>query len=140
MVYECWFTLLILIYFKADVKPIFPFFVICLHLDRCCYQGDCGRSYNHFFLQMLLPFCVCDGKTTHITCYDLIFTTMAVSILEYVGELARNFEERYKAPSPIHDHLNISDHNVTIDNFSILGREDQNLFKNHKRSPIHKSE
>ena len=50
---------------------------------------------------------------------------------EYIGESARNFEERFKehlkAPSPIHDHLNISGHAVTIDNFSILEREDQNL-------------
>ena len=49
---------------------------------------------------------------------------------EYIGESARNFEERFKehlkAPSPIHDHLNISGHAITIDNFSILGREDQN--------------
>ena len=50
---------------------------------------------------------------------------------EYIGQSARNFEERFKehlkAPSPIHDHINISGHSVTIDNFSILGREDQNL-------------
>ena len=50
---------------------------------------------------------------------------------EYIGESARNFEERFKehlkAPSPIHDHTNISGHSVTIDNFSILGKEDQNL-------------
>ena len=48
---------------------------------------------------------------------------------EYIGESARNFEERFKehlkSPSPIHDHINISSHSVTIDNFSILGREDQ---------------
>ena len=57
---------------------------------------------------------------------------------EYIGESARNFEERYKehlkAPSPIHDHLNISGHNVTIDNFSILGREDQNLLRTIKEA------
>ena len=50
---------------------------------------------------------------------------------EYIGESARNFEERFKehlkAPSPIHDHINISDHSITNDYFSILGREDQNL-------------
>ena len=47
---------------------------------------------------------------------------------EYIGESAKNFEGRFKehlkAPSPIHDHINISGHSVTIDNFSILGRED----------------
>ena len=52
---------------------------------------------------------------------------------EYIGESARNFEESFKehlkAPSPIHDHLNISGHAVTIDSFSILGREGQNLMR-----------
>ena len=57
---------------------------------------------------------------------------------EYIGESARNFEERYKehlkAPSPIHDHVNISGHNVTIDNFTILGREDHNLLRTIKEA------
>ena len=50
---------------------------------------------------------------------------------EYIGESARNFAERFKehqeAPSPIFDHCNISGHNITINNFTIVGREDQNL-------------
>ena len=50
---------------------------------------------------------------------------------EYFGESARTFAERFKEhqkfPSPIHDHCNISDHKVTISNFTIIGREDQNL-------------
>ena len=55
---------------------------------------------------------------------------------EYIGESARNFEERYKehlkAPSPIYDHINISGHDVTIDNFTILGGEDPNLLRTIK--------
>ena len=50
---------------------------------------------------------------------------------ECIGESARTFAESFKehqkAPCPIYDHSNISGHNVTIDNFSIVGREDQNL-------------
>ena len=50
---------------------------------------------------------------------------------EYIGESARTFAERFKehqkSPSPIHDHGNISGHKVTINNFTIIGREDQNL-------------
>ena len=57
---------------------------------------------------------------------------------EYTGESARNFEERFKvhlkAPSPIHDYLNISGHVVTINNFSTLGREDQNLMRTIKEA------
>ena len=50
---------------------------------------------------------------------------------EYIGESSRTFGERFrehqKAPSPIYDHSNNTGHQVTIDNFNIVGREDQNL-------------
>ena len=50
---------------------------------------------------------------------------------EYIGESSRTFGERFKehqkAPSPMHDHFNTTGHNVTIENLSIVGREDQNL-------------
>ena len=49
----------------------------------------------------------------------------------YMGETARTFGERFKehlkAPSPIHDHSNITGHTTTLNNFSIVGREEQNL-------------
>ena len=51
--------------------------------------------------------------------------------VEYIGESSRVFGERFKeqqkAPSPIFYHTNITGHNITIENFSIVGREDQNL-------------
>ena len=57
---------------------------------------------------------------------------------EYIGESARTFAERFKehlkTPSPIYDHYNTSGHNVTIENFSIVGREDQNLMRNIKEA------
>ena len=52
---------------------------------------------------------------------------------EYTGEASRNLGERFKehlkAPSPMHDHQNITGHDTTIENFSIVGREDQNLIR-----------
>ena len=49
---------------------------------------------------------------------------------EYIGETDRTFGERYKehlkAPCPIHDHCNTSGHNITLNNFSILGRGEHN--------------
>ena len=57
---------------------------------------------------------------------------------EYIGETARTFGERYKedlkAPSPIHDHCNISGHNITLNNFSTVGREEHNLSRLIKES------
>ena len=50
---------------------------------------------------------------------------------EYIGESSRTFGERFKehqkAPSPIFDHFNNTGHNITVENFNIVGREDQNL-------------
>ena len=57
---------------------------------------------------------------------------------EYIGETSRTFGERFKehlkAPSPIHDHSNISGHTTTHENFSIVGREEQNLSRLIKES------
>ena len=50
---------------------------------------------------------------------------------QHIGEPSRVFGERFKehqkAPSPIFDHFNTTVHSITIDNFSIVRREDQNL-------------
>ena len=52
---------------------------------------------------------------------------------EYIGESSRTFGERFtehlKAPFPIFDHSNITGHNTTLENFSTVGREDQNLMR-----------
>ena len=39
-----------------------------------------------------------------------------------------------KAPSSIHDHSNRSGHDVNIDDFSIVGREDQNPIRTIKET------
>ena len=52
---------------------------------------------------------------------------------EYIGESSRTFGERFKEhlkpPSPIYDHSNISGHNVSINNFKIVGMEDFNQMR-----------
>ena len=57
---------------------------------------------------------------------------------EYTGESSRTFGERFKehikAHSPIYDHFNITGHSTTIDNFSIVGREHQNLIRSIKEA------
>ena len=57
---------------------------------------------------------------------------------EYIGETARTFGERLKehlkASSPIYDHSNITGHTTNINNFSIVGREEQNLSRLIKES------
>ena len=42
-------------------------------------------------------------------------------------EILQRGSKNIKTPSPIYDHSIISGNSVTIDNFSIVGREDQNL-------------
>ena len=50
---------------------------------------------------------------------------------EYIGESGRTFGERFREnmrpPSPIIDHHNITGHEVSLDNFSIVGRDDHNI-------------
>ena len=57
---------------------------------------------------------------------------------EYIGELGRTFEARFRehmrAPSPIIDHQNITGHEVSLDNFSIVGREDNSITRNIKEA------
>ena len=49
----------------------------------------------------------------------------------YNGVSGRTFAERFRehmrAPSPTHDHHSITGHELSLDNFSIVGREDQNI-------------
>ena len=71
-----------------------------------------------------------DSNATGVDCDD-----------EYIGESSRTFGERYKehlkTPSPIYDHYNITGHETSIENFSIVGREDQNLIRAYKRSNLY---
>ena len=57
---------------------------------------------------------------------------------EYIGESCRTFGERFKehqkVPSPINDHYNITGHEIGIENFSIVEREDQNLMRTIKEA------
>ena len=57
---------------------------------------------------------------------------------EYIGESGRTFGERYRehmrAPSPIMDHQNTTGHEVSLDNFTIVGREDNSIARNIKEA------
>ena len=57
---------------------------------------------------------------------------------EYIGESSRTFGERFKeyqeAPSPIYDHYNTTGHKISIENFSIVVIEDQNLMRTIKEA------
>ena len=50
---------------------------------------------------------------------------------EYIAESSRTFDERFKeyleTPCPIYDHYHTTGQNVTLDSFTIVRREDQNL-------------
>ena len=54
-------------------------------------------------------------------------TAMKNTLVNSQDHLGRVLKEHQKAPSPIYDHSNITGHQVTIENFNIVGREDQNL-------------
>ena len=57
---------------------------------------------------------------------------------KYTGVSSRTFGERFKehqkASSPIYDHSNTTGHTVTIENFHIVGRENQNPIRTIKEA------
>ena len=78
-------------------------------------------------------------KTFEFTAWNL-----KVQNKELKGFLERGSRKVRKAPSPIFDHFNTTGNSITIDNFSIVGRKDQNLNRAIKealfiRSTIHPS-
>ena len=46
----------------------------------------------------------------------------------------RDLKKTLKPPCPIYDHSNITGHHISIDNFSIVGREAQNLTRTIKEA------
>ena len=56
---------------------------------------------------------------------------------EYIGESSRTFGEKFKehlkTPSLILDHFNTNGHTSTIDNFSMVGRDDEILIRTIKK-------
>ena len=55
---------------------------------------------------------------------------------EHIGESAKMFGERFKehlrSLSPIYDHSNTSGHHISVDSFSILGREMHSIIRTIK--------
>ena len=60
---------------------------------------------------------------TNVTGWRVMRNTL-VNPLELLERGSKNISRH---PPPIYDHYNTTGHNVTIENFSIVGREDQNL-------------
>ena len=57
---------------------------------------------------------------------------------EYIGESERIFAERFRehmrVPSPVHGHHNTTGHELSLDNFSIVGREDESIARTIKEA------
>ena len=91
----------------------------------------CGRWYLPMFLLR-------DGSLTLINRASLMVLVRFWCDEEYIGESSRTFGERFKehqkAPSPIFDHYTTTGHKISIENFDIVGREDQNLTRTIKEA------
>ena len=88
-------------------------------------------SFSYILLITLHPI-------TLVSINDAIFLSDQISVFGchqevFDGFASRTFGERFKEhlkhPSPIYDHNTITGHDTTIDNFSIVGREDNNLMR-----------
>ena len=80
-----------------------------------------------------------EDKVTNKNCVIYSYSCGSIDCgEEYIGESGRSFGERYKehlkAPSPIFQHQSSSGHETSIDNFKIIGREDNSLARTIKES------
>ena len=142
----------------VDVFTTFTFYIVnIIILADVMDNPYCGRSYCHLFCGRCCTTFILDAISLSCQVADVIAnfcgrwkTTFHSGVIyrfkcnrvecdeEYIGESARNFGERFKkhqkSPSPIHDHINISGHTVSTEDFSILAREDQNLLRTIKEA------
>ena len=59
---------------------------------------------------------------------------MKKNTLGNMAGILQRFREHMKAPSHIHDHHNTTGHEVSLKNFSILGRGDKNIARTIKEA------
>ena len=74
----------------------------------------CGRWYLPTFLFR-------DGS------FVLMYMASFIALLRFWSSFNERFKEHQKAPSPIFDHYTTTGHDIKLENFSIVGKEDQNL-------------
>ena len=59
---------------------------------------------------------------------------------KYIGESGRTFAERFRehqrSPSPIYDHYKTTGQEVSLDNFSIVGRDDQSMTRTTREAML----
>ena len=125
--HRCWISL----WFDGD---------LCLFIfDGRCHCHCCFTKIGWMLLPYYLPkladvIAMCFGyfllnNLFGCFCGQMLCPTPSVtdvvSLWHFVSQ--KGSKEHQKAPSPIFDHCNTSGHKVTINNFTIVGREDQNL-------------
>ena len=101
-------------------------------------------SNSNFFLMMAMADSIGTDVKSAETSYEVIHSVGCSMIPltcctkspvdcgeEYMGESGRTFAERFRehlrSPSPIYDHYKTTGHEVSLDNFSIVGRDDQSM-------------
>ena len=102
-------------------------------LNRTSSQ-TCGRWYLPTFLFR-------DGSLTLMyRAYFIVLIRFKSSLptmlklLMVTRTFGERFKEHLKPTSPIYDHSDITGHNVTINNFTIVGREDMNVMRTIKEA------
>ena len=97
----------------------------CLHVLFESLPKDSPRLSYIFFITANLPTAITVDDTVDACCGEIGCNE------EYVGESGRIFGERFKehmkTPSPIFHHQSISGRITSMDNFKILGREENNM-------------
>ena len=102
-----------------------PLFVKCLMYGRCYYQVAVGIPPGWRLADVIAKW-----QMEQPLFYVIFSSGMLNRTSSHIcgrWTFGERFKEHQQAPSPIYDHYNITGHNIKLENFSIVGKEDQNL-------------
>ena len=119
------------------------------------YVKGMSESYKNICRKHGIEMCLKGGNTikellVHPKDKDIILQKSEVIIRykcgrvdckeEYIGEPGRTFADRFRehmrATSPIRDHHDTTGHDLSLENFSIVGREDQSIARATKEATL----
>ena len=122
----------------------FTLFIILCFISLCGYF-ICLNSFTGFTVYFFISMCIIFmfifssellNRTPSHICGRWYLPTFLFR--EYIGESSRTFGERFrehiKALPKYLNNFTITGHNTTLENFSIVGREDQNLMRPDTRN------
>ena len=91
------------------------------------WNGHCRVVVNYQLVDVIIRWQMEVHGWSYFNFSSEVLSRISSHMLEASRTFGERFKEYLKAHFPIYDHFDITGHNVSMENFSIVEREDQNL-------------